>query len=174
MPKIQLRLYRANTSYIQYLQSVDKDENGVTNVKDNEKNGSLRPYIGISMDNYTYYIPVCSKKNKHYNMKDSIDFIKLEDGAGLISVLNINNMIPIPDNLVEIIDVNSEPEKQKFMLQKEIRQIRKKREQIIKSANDVYKIKTQHSENNPNLSSRCADFRLLEQKMSEYIARNNL
>jgi len=70
MSKIQLRLYRADTDYINFLQSADRDDSGASNVKDNEKNGNLRPYIKVLIDDcngdYTYYIPVCSKKNKHY------------------------------------------------------------------------------------------------------------
>jgi len=164
----EMKLYRINTNYVKYLQAFD------INVKNNEKDNSIRPYIGVvlTVNNCNYYIPVCSKRKKHYNMYDSIDFIKLGEGKNLISVLNVNNMIPVPYKYITLIDIDNEPDNQKIVLKKEAVFIRKKKEQIIKSAKDVYHIKTNHPKDNPKLSMRCADFKLLEQKMKEYITQN--
>ena len=51
-------------------------------------------------------------------MKESVDFIKIKDYA----VINLNNMIPVPNSQIVSIDINKEKNSSyKFILQAEIK-----------------------------------------------------
>lgn len=53
-----------------------------------------RKYIGIVLEvnGFHYFAPLSSFKQKHLNMQERIDFIKIHN----YSVININNMFPVP------------------------------------------------------------------------------
>lgn len=53
----------------------------------------------MTVDVFHYYVPISSAKPKHQRMSNSIDFHKLMDRESgyLYAILNINNMIPVPD-----------------------------------------------------------------------------
>ena len=54
-----------------------------------------RPFVGpLIFNGVTYYAPLCSPKEKHKNMNDKIDVIKIKNGT--LGVVNINNMVPVP------------------------------------------------------------------------------
>lgn len=87
--------YVVDKSYINYLVKVDKRVGYV------EYGGRLKLHVGIlvTVNHLNYYVPISSAKPKHHNMSNSIDFHKLIDKATgeLYAVININNMIPVPD-----------------------------------------------------------------------------
>lgn len=68
---------------------------------------SNRPFVGVVVicDQHKYCIPLDHPKEKHYKMKNDIDFTRIYDGDKLIGVLNFNNMIPVEDSLIRILDV---------------------------------------------------------------------
>lgn len=167
MEKEKLRWYIVKKDYVNYLQKYD---NKVANIDYKVK---LKPYIGIivNINNFNYYVPVSSVKEKHYSIKEDIDFIKISQKNKILGVLNLNNMIPILDEYITILkykDIekyryfNSEKEKKLYisLLNFELKLINKKIEKIRKSALKVYKEK----QNNPNsvISKRCCNFKLLE------------
>jgi protein AbiQ len=159
-----LKLYKISDEYITYLQKYDK------NVKDNNKTNNPRPYIGvvIQIGNINYYIPICSKKFKHESMRDTIDFIKLETSKKLISVVNINSMIPVLNSEIELIDFNKVDLDYKNLLITEFILISKKKNVIVKNSQILYEKITKHKEENLSLSNRCCDYLKLEEKMKEY------
>lgn len=159
-----LKLYAIDSEYVKYLQQFDP------NVKDNTKNGRIRPYTGVvfEIDRFKYYIPLCSPKPKHNNMQDKLDFIKIQDGNELKAVLNISNMIPVLDTQISLIDIEKEETTYQDLLNKEHIIIKKKADKIIKNANILYKKTTEQREFNENLAKRCADFKKLEEKCSGY------
>lgn len=159
-----LKLYAIDSEYVKYLQQFD------SNVKDNTKNGRIRPYTGVvfEIDRFKYYIPLCSPKPKHRNMGDKLDFIKIEDGNELKAVLNINNMIPVLDTQISLIEIEKEEKTYQDLLNKEHIIIKKKADKIIKNASIIYKKTTEQRELNENLANRCADFKKLEEKCLEY------
>lgn len=85
-----LRIYEIETRYIEYLG--DCQEHIFLQNEGNNK----RKYIGVvlEVDKNKYFIPLSSFKNKHKNLKERVDFIKIKDYA----VININNMIPVPES----------------------------------------------------------------------------
>ena len=106
-----------------------------------------------------------------------MDFIKIKQDDKIIGVLNLNNMIPISgDNVKELKykdieqyrDFSSNKEKSLYIsfLSFELDLINNKMEKIKKNAMRLYIEKT----NNPrsNVSRRCCDFKLLEEKSKLY------
>ena len=62
----------------------------------------MKLHVGIllTIGDFHYYIPIFPTKPKHQKMSNSLDFHKLQDESTgyLYAVLNINNMILVPDN----------------------------------------------------------------------------
>ena len=99
MKKNKLRWYIANKDYVNYLKDFDSK---VENINYDRK---LKPYIGIliTINEFDYYVPISSAKEKHYKIKEGMDFIKIKQDDKIIGVLNLNNMIPISgDNVKEL------------------------------------------------------------------------
>lgn len=55
----------------------------------------MRPFIGILMthDDIVYVIPLTSPKDKHKNMKNTMDFHKINGGKW--GAINFNHMFPV-------------------------------------------------------------------------------
>ena len=71
-----------------------------------------------------YFAPLSSFKNKHKQMKEGVDFIKIKDYA----VINLNNLIPVPDSQIVDIDINKEKSASyRYLLQAESREINKQK-----------------------------------------------
>ena len=70
----------------------------------------LKLHVGILLyyRRFHYYVPISSAKPKHQKMSNSLDFHKLQDESTgyLYAVLNINNMIPVPDNCLTQLKYN--------------------------------------------------------------------
>lgn len=97
-------------------------------------------------------------------MKESVDFIKIKDYA----VINLNNMIPVPDGQYVLVDVNGTKDPHyKYLLQAESREINRQRNRIFKNALIVYNHKLRNR-NVTSLAKRTNDFKLLEQKCKQY------
>ena len=97
-------------------------------------------------------------------MKESIDFIKIKDYA----VINLNNMIPVPDSQIVDIDLNKEKEPSyRYLLQAESREISRQKNRIRKNAEIVYSHK-KHNDNSTALAKRTNNFELLEKLCKEY------
>lgn len=97
--KKKLKWYIVNKEYVSYLQKFD------AKVENADYEAKLKPYIGIliEINEMNYYVPVSSVKQKHYKMKEDIDFIKIVRNGEIMGGLNINNMIPISDQSAEIL-----------------------------------------------------------------------
>ena len=104
-------------------------------------------------------------------MFDRLDFIRLEHKGRLVAVINLNNMIPVADELVTKIDIKSLTDmRYKDLLNVEMIDIRRKQAIIVKNANSIYSKVTKFADESRNarLVSLCYDFLLLEQKLQEY------
>ncbi len=156
-----LKLYEVSESYINYL--VPHAPHLFQNKKPGQQNS--RKYIGILLEinGANYFAPLSSFKEKHKRMKESLDFIKIKD----LSVININNMFPVPTGCFSYVDISKEHNpKYKTLLLKEYRYIKSVQDKIRKNAVTVYKLKV--SGQASALSKRCNDFLLLEQLCKQY------
>ncbi len=157
--KDNIRIYRVKSEYIKYLSMYQKH----VFVQDAEKDN--RKYIGVVFEikGMKYFAPLSSFKDKHKKMKESVDFIKIKDYA----VINLNNMIPVPDSQIVDIDINKEKEPSyRYLLQAESREINRQKNRIRKNAEIVYSHKKHN--NSTALAERTNDFELLEKLCNEY------
>ena len=113
----RLKIYEIKKEYIKYLSRYQPhlfyDE-------------GTRKYIGILLEikGFKYFAPLSSYKQKHKKMNERVDFIKIKDYA----VININNMIPVPEGQYMLVDINGTKDPHyKFLLQTESREINRKK-----------------------------------------------
>jgi len=162
--------YVVEKNYVQYLMQFDSKIGYI------DYGSRLKLYLGIILEvwNFFYYVPISSAKEKHKNMKNSLDFQKIQDENTLYAVLNLNNMIPVPNFCIQQVkynqienfrSFNSEIERTDYiyLLQKEKILIDAMEESIKNKAQKLY----QKCIENPasKLAARCCNFRLLEKKL---------
>lgn len=169
-----LNWYIIKKEYIEYLKLFD---NKVQNIDYNDK---LKPYVGIVLDinNFKYYVPITSAKSKYISKYNNLDIVYIRDNnQKLLGVLNLNNMIPVGNREITLLDFTKLRKYRKFanldeeykyisFLSMEIVYIRLLSKVITKKAQKVYLEKI----NRPNsrISQRTNDFKLLEEKCLEY------
>lgn len=83
----------------------------------------LKLHVGIllTVNGCHYYVPISSAKPKHQRMSNSLDFHKLQDTdtGYLYAVLNLNNMIPVPDSCIAQLKYNRVEQFRSFSNEKE-------------------------------------------------------
>ena len=155
-----LKIYEIDPKYIVYLSKFQEH----LFISDGDK--SNRKYIGIILEinNYKYFAPLSSFKEKHKTMKENVDFIKIRDYA----VININNMVPVPNSIYKLVDIDGIKDKNyKYLLQAENREINRQKNRILKNAFIVYNHKLKFK-NSTLLSKRTNDFSVLEKAYNNY------
>lgn len=160
-----LKIYEIENTYIDYLASFAPHL--FHNKKENQKNE--RKYIGIvlTVNDFDYFVPLSSFKEKHIKMKNNIDFLKV----GSYAVINLNNMFPVPETQCFYVDISKETDRSyKALLSAEYRIISSMQERILKNAKSLYDYKIKNANTTP-LAKRCNDFKLLEEKCRLYIER---
>ena len=160
-----MRICHIREEYVEYLRQ--KEPNVFIN-----KNES-RPYVGIvlTINDYTYYVPLSSPKVKHKKMKNTKDFHKIANGS--YGVINFNRMIPVPKECIIHFDFANEPNAlYRALLQKQYRYISDIEDVIIKKSNNIYNIfnkpDNELSSFDLKIKKRCCDFELLEKMCDIY------
>ena len=160
-----MRLYHTKDEYIDFLRKYDEK------VAINKKES--RPYVGVVLlvDGIKYYAPLTSPKAKHREMKNSKDFRKIDQGR--LGAINFNNMIPVPDSALMMIDINKEADaRYKRLLQNQYRALKVDLNAIEKTARDLRTlILTPDSELRDyerQVKSRCCNLSLLESVYMKY------
>ena len=119
---MDLKFFTVDEAYIQYLKGFD------TNVSDNYS--STKPFIRIlfNINGLDYIAPLTSAKPKHAKIKNSSPTaFKVFDGStegDLLTLVQLNNMIPVTKANITKLDVKSQDIKYQFLLLKEINYIR--------------------------------------------------
>ena len=146
----RIRIYEIKKEYIKYLSQYQPhlfyDE-------------GTRKYIGILLEikGFNYFAPLTSYKQKHKKMKERVDLIKIKDYA----VININNMIPVPEGQFMLVDVNGTKDPHyKFLLQAESREINRQKNRIWKNAEIEYNHQLRNGNNTP-LAKRTNDLSVI-------------
>ena len=160
MNEKRLFFYEVNDSYIEYLSKFDSH---VMYTKI-ESRKFKRKYIGIlfEINKKIYIAPLSSYKEKHDKMKDKIDFIKI----GNKSVINLNNMFPVEEENISIVNIEKEEDiNYKQLLRNEYALCVPKFKKIIKNARNLYKQVIVYQ---VPIKDRCCNFKLLEEKCNEF------
>lgn len=159
--------YIVDSAYCDYLRGTDSHVPYTMDKK------SIRPFVGIvfTVNGFHYYAPLTSPKSKHLQMKNQIDFLKINNGKW--GAINFNNMIPVSlDNLTKvdmrITDTDSKSEiDYKNLLANQLSWCNSHREIILKQAKKLYYTIVQGKAWS-NLSGRCCNFALDEQMCLKY------
>ena len=171
----KLILIRVQPEYITYLRKFDNK----VQLNSREEHKDNKPFVGVlfKINNIEYFVPISSNGKEKFNriyenyVKNGIkpiDMFFIEDDTNnsrkLISILNLNNMIPIPENAK--IYFNIEQDKDFSLLVKEIKYCNMHKEEIIKNSKKIYNAVTKHTWG--SLEKRCCNFSLLEEKSKLY------
>ena len=164
--KEALFLVRIDSDYCDYLRRFDE------RVPYNFKQKDLRPFVGVlfTVDNYKYFAPLSSPKQKHLKMKNKLDFLKIDDGK--LGAINFNNMFPVNDKNVILLDLNAKfdsVKKQQYykLLKKQIFWLNRNLDKLYNQSKELY-LKYLDNTLAPSIFARCCDFKLLETKCEEY------
>lgn len=157
-----IKIYEIDAKYIDYL--LPSAPHLFRNKRPGQHNE--RKYIGIvlTVNNFDYFAPLSSFKEKHRNMRETLDFIKIKTYA----VINLNNMFPVPIEECTYVNIAGiRDEKYRALLLAEYRQIKAIETKIRKNALTLYRLK-QKDGNSTALAKRCNDFALLESLCRNY------
>lgn len=158
-----LQFYEVDPDYIDYLNE-DGGSQMMHNKQTNQRHS--RKYIGIvlEIDGLKYVAPLSSFKPKHARMKPALDMFKIQQ----FGVININNMIPVCDEVIhKVIFKNLKDRKYADLLMEEYRIISKHQDLIRSKAERVYAHKLENGDET-SLGRRCPDFKQLEKLCEEY------
>ena len=159
--KETLKFYIVNEEYIEYLSKFDE------HVSWNKK--QKRPYIGIvlKVEKHLYFAPLYSYKMGYDRYKENPSFIRVRNRKGKnVSIIRFAEMIPIPQNEIQLLDFNSRGYKYRDLLQAEIDFINDNRKEIYSKAEKMYKNVAKLKI--PFFNSISCNFKLLEQKANLY------
>ena len=160
-----MEFYHIKDKYISFLRAYD------SKVPENKQES--RPYLGIvfQLGSIKYYAPFSSPKPKHKKMRNGKDFRKIANGQ--YGAINFNNMIPVVDEALIFIDINSIEDKHyKNLLSNQYRAIIADSDQIKQTAEALHKLLMKNTNNlsdyERKVKERCCDLKLLEKGYSAY------
>lgn len=173
--RADLKLYKVDMKYIRNLHNIDDRVLSVSpqTGKDNRIFVGIVVICGVNK----YCIPLSSPKKKHMKMKNSMDFSKIEVNGKLLGVLNFNLMIPIEEELLQVIDTTIFKRDReniryyKRLCEQELEWCQKNNEVICNKANVLYKRYLLNE--NFSAKERCLNFSKLESECQKYIAKIN-
>ena len=159
-------IVKVDSNYCDYLRKFDNK------VSYNAGSKELRPFIGVLfyIGKIMYFAPLSSPKEKHIRLKAKPDLIKIDDGK--LGVVNLNNMIPVTEKLISLIDLNkpvSNKEEIQYikLLKKQLNWLNHNQIKIREKALKLYN-KYVYNKLNSYVKERCCNFKLLEEKCKEY------
>ena len=165
----ELKLVRIDVEYCNYLRQFDYRVPYNYNVK------QIRPFIGVlfEVNNCKYFAPLSSPKEKHLKLKNNLDLLKLDGGK--LGVINFNNMLPVQNNNIIVLDLNKEcltesERKYQTLLKHQIYWLNRNNSMLLNRAKKLYDNYIS-GKLNKAFFQRCCNFKLLEEKCREY---NNL
>lgn len=166
---MRLSFYICDKCYMDYLRAHDH------RVPQVDKGGQTydRPLVGIVLDieGNKFYAPLSSPKPKHFTMKNSKDFIKIDGGK--YGVINLNNMVPVQDGYAAKLDIIAYPRVNKQdldyvnLLTNQLSWCNSNKNNILKKARELFDT-IKNGKANENLRLRCCDFVMLIEKSKEY------
>lgn len=135
-----------------------------------------RPFVGIvvMVNGRKYCIPLSKPKEKHNRMKGSIDFTKIIYNGEFLGVLNFNQMIPVEQEQLRIIDINihkhdnADTRRKKTRLIKEAEWLNSHEAEVNNKARVLYSM--YFSEKSFSAKKNCLKFEQLERMCDRYNA----
>ena len=160
------KIVKIDYKYCDYLRKFDNK------VPYNAGSKELRPFVGVlfTINDMEYFAPLSSPKPKHKILKNVIDIIKINNG--ILGVINFNNMIPVTSENYTLYDLNPKGKtikelKQINLINNQLRWMNNNKDEILNKARFLYKLYINKNLAS-NVSNRCCNFPLLEEKCKEY------
>ena len=159
----QLIIYEVKKDYLEYLSRYDN----------NVRRKSDRRYTGIliSDKDVDYCIPLtCQVKERNKKLT-----VNIKDKEKTIAQLTINNMIPVKENAINMVDISND--KDKNYLNKEVAFLRKENnmESLLKKAQYIQEVLFNPQNYDYNFFRKlCSNIELLEAKCVEYESVRNV
>jgi len=160
MDNKKLNLYYVSEEYVDYLRKYDE------RVPFNKS--KKRPYIGVvyTYKDKNYFAPLSSPKPKHLKMnRKSIDIWKIDDGK--LGIININNMIPCPKEVLTEAIPTIKDATYKQLLQNQLTNINLCRDFLYKKI-DIFFMQYYHKTMPERIYNRCCNLPLLECACDKY------
>lgn len=153
-----MKLYIIDDEYIDYLSKFD---NLIALNK-----SKTRPYVGIVLriNNISYFAPLYSPKPVHNTYKDNPSFIKIKNGE--LGIIRFSTMIPVPEECIQLLDINKQEDRYKRLLNKQVLFIREYEKEIYHRALVTYNGVTKRT--NKFLINISCDFKILEKYYKNY------
>ena len=163
-----MKFYHIKDDYIDYLRTYDS--------KVAYNKCGKRPYVGTVLEIYgvKYYAPFTSPKSKHQKMKNGKDFRKIQQGK--YGAINFNNMIPVVDSALDLIDIEHESDpKYKNLLQNQYAAIIRDEAGIKRTAITLHTLvmteDSKLSTFDQRIKARCCNLKLLESIYAAFNAK---
>lgn len=160
----KLKFYTVDERYLDYLR-----KNGDSKVpKHNYENAKFYTGIVFEINDYSYFAPISSfKEQQKTNYLIWVKDKNCENEFRVSSSVRCCYMIPVPKQLLKVMDINQYPNvKARGLIRKELKWCKDHSDDIRKLASKVYKWGV--NRNSP-LSKNCCDFKKLEQVHDIYI-----
>ena len=154
-----LRIYRVSEQYIRYLNSRDS--------KVQYNKGNRRPYVGVVLrvGGYKYFVPMESPKPNHVNIKPGKHILKLDKGK--MGMLGFNNMVPVHEDALIIMDIDKESDaKYRELLKRQASLCNRMKADILHQASATY-FDVVNKKNKFLMGISC-DFKVLEMACKKY------
>ena len=131
----RLKLVVIDKDYCDYLRKYDNK------VPYNFAKKQNRPFVGVlfNIGKIKYFAPLSSPKPKHLKMHNNIDFLKIDKGN--LGAINFNNMIPVLNNNITLLNLESKylsEEEYKLLLKKQIRWLNRHNYQVFNKSKHLY------------------------------------
>ncbi|HAV1871900.1 TPA: type III toxin-antitoxin system ToxN/AbiQ family toxin [Enterobacter hormaechei subsp. steigerwaltii] len=159
-----MKFYTVSDSYISHLKAVD------SRVPDNYGGG--RAFIGIVLEvnGLKYLAPLTSYKPKQDSLQPSSPTIfKLHERNNpdnKLGMVCLNNMLPVTDEVIELLDIDAQPARYQRMLYRQFEFIKLHVAEIETKAQNLYKIVT--VDKHGFFCRISCDFELLEEASKSY------
>ncbi|MBI6544433.1 type III toxin-antitoxin system ToxN/AbiQ family toxin [Proteus vulgaris] len=159
-----MKFYVIADSYINHLVSCDQHV---------YKNKGTRPYIGIVLEvnGVEFLAPLTSYKEKQDKIPNNSPLIfkmyELGNEENKLGMVQINNMVPVLDSEVELLDLSVLDTKYQNLLNMQQQFLRKNQDELQKKASKLYKIVSKGFAK--GIINMCCDFKALEAAMKTYV-----
>lgn len=162
-----MHLYTVSDDYISYLQRID------SNVPNNYDEG--RAYVGVVLvvNNKKYLAPLTSYKTKQNRLSSSaptlLKIYEKDNSENPLGMVQLNNMIPVIDGEIRLLDIDSQPKRYGNMLKKQLIYLKQEEVQtkLFKKAKKLYKYVALSK--HEFYSSISCDFLRLERAAESYV-----
>ncbi|WGO99788.1 type III toxin-antitoxin system ToxN/AbiQ family toxin [Saccharophagus degradans] len=133
-----MKFYTVEDSYIAHLKATD------SNVPDNYS--GKRPFIGVILEvnSLKYIAPLTSYKPKQDKIKSSQPTVfkvhERTDPDNKLGMVQINNMIPVLDSVIELLNMEGQPQPYRSMLYKQYEFLKQNADELTSRAEKLYEL----------------------------------